>query len=56
MLGPLANLTVALLGEMTARNDTSMSIDDAKRGRILRGLSIRLVRLVMCNSLAGGGA
>jgi sulfotransferase len=38
MSGPLANLTVALLGEMSARNDTSMFIDDTKRERILRGL------------------
>jgi sulfotransferase len=38
MSGPLASLTVALLGEMSARNDTSIFIDDVKRERILRGL------------------
>jgi sulfotransferase len=38
MSGPLANLAGTLLGEMSARNDTSMFIDDAKRERILRGL------------------
>jgi sulfotransferase len=36
--GPLANLAVTLLGEMSARNDTSIFIDDAKRQRILQGL------------------
>jgi sulfotransferase len=36
---PLMDLVVALLGEMSARNDaSSVFIDDAKRERILRGL------------------
>jgi sulfotransferase len=38
MSGPLVDLVVALLGEMSARNDTAIYIDDAKRERILRGL------------------
>src|ERR1700733_4469739 len=38
MSGPLAGLFGALLGEMSARNEFSVFIDDAKRQRILRGL------------------
>jgi sulfotransferase len=38
MSGPLAGLFGALLGEMSARNEFSIFIDDAKRERILRGL------------------
>ena len=38
MSGPLAGLFGALLGEMSARNEYSVFIDDAKRQRILRGL------------------
>ena len=38
MSGPLAGLFGALLGEMSARNEYSIFIDDAKRQRILRGL------------------
>jgi len=38
MSGPLAGLFGALLGEMSARNEFSVFLDDAKRGRILRGL------------------
>jgi sulfotransferase len=38
MSGPLAGLFGALLGEMSARNEYSVFIDDAKRRRILRGL------------------
>lgn len=38
MSGPLAGLFGALLGEMSARNEFSVFIDDAKRERILRGL------------------
>jgi sulfotransferase len=36
--GPLAGLFGALLGEMSARNEYSVFIDDAKRQRILGGL------------------
>ena len=36
--GPLSGLSGALLGEMSARNEFSVFIDDAKRERILRGL------------------
>ena len=38
MSGPLAGLFDALLSEMSARNEYSVFIDDAKRERILRGL------------------
>src|SRR5699024_6041458 len=38
MSGPLAGLFGALLGEMSARNEFAVFIDDAKRERILRGL------------------
>lgn len=38
MSGPLAGLFGALLGEMSARNEFSIFIDDAKRQRILHGL------------------
>jgi sulfotransferase len=38
MSGPLAGLFGALLGEMSARNEFSVFIDDTKRERILRGL------------------
>ena len=38
MSGPLAGLFGALLGEMSARNEYSVFIDDAKRQRILHGL------------------
>jgi sulfotransferase len=38
MSGPLAGLFGALLGEMSARNEYSVFLDDAKRQRILRGL------------------
>jgi sulfotransferase len=38
MSGPLAGLFGALLSEMSARNEFSVFIDDAKRERILRGL------------------
>jgi sulfotransferase len=38
MSGPLAGMFGALLGNMSARNEYSMFIDDAKRERILRGL------------------
>jgi sulfotransferase len=38
MSGPLAGLFGALLTEMSARNEYSVFIDDAKRERILRGL------------------
>lgn len=38
MSGPLAGLFGALLGKMSARNEFSVFIDDAKRERILRGL------------------
>ena len=38
MSGPLAGLFGALLGEMSARNEFSVFIDDVKRQRILRGL------------------
>ena len=38
MSGPLAGLFRALLGEMSARNEFSVFIDDAKRQRILHGL------------------
>jgi sulfotransferase len=38
MSGPLAGLFGALLGEMSARNEFSMFIDDTRRQRILRGL------------------
>lgn len=38
MSGPLATLFGALLGQMSARNEYSVFIDDAKRERILRGL------------------
>src|ERR1700749_2113010 len=38
MSGPLAGLFGALLGQMSARNEYSVFLDDAKRQRILRGL------------------
>jgi sulfotransferase len=38
MSGPLAGLFGALLSEMSARNEYSIFIDDAKRERILYGL------------------
>ncbi|MGX9790398.1 sulfotransferase family protein [Mycobacterium sp. MMS18-G62] len=38
MSGPLAGLFGALLDQMSARNEYSVFIDDAKRRRILRGL------------------
>jgi len=38
MSGPLNGLFNALLGEMSARNEFSVFIDDARRERILRGL------------------
>ena len=38
MSGPLAGLFGALLGEMSARNEYSVFLDDVKRQRILRGL------------------
>src|SRR6201995_5308955 len=38
MSGPLAGLFGALLSEMSARNEFSIFIDDAKRERTLRGL------------------
>ncbi|MGI9176436.1 MAG: sulfotransferase family protein [Pirellulales bacterium] len=38
MSGPLAGLFGALLGQMSARNEYSVFIDDAKRERLLRGL------------------
>jgi sulfotransferase len=38
MSGPVAGLFGALLGNMSARNEYSIFIDDAKRERILRGL------------------
>jgi sulfotransferase len=38
MSGPLAGLFGALLGQMSAGNEFSVFIDDAKRRRILRGL------------------
>jgi sulfotransferase len=38
MSGPLAGLFGALLGQMSARNEFSVFIDDAKRHRILHGL------------------
>ncbi|MEB3022576.1 sulfotransferase family protein [[Mycobacterium] crassicus] len=38
MSGPLAGLFGALLGEMSARNEFSVFIDDGKRERILHGL------------------
>src|ERR1700739_713797 len=38
MSGPLAGLFEARLGEMSARNEYSVFIDDAKRQRILHGL------------------
>lgn len=38
MSGPLAGLFGALLAEMSARNEFSVFIDDAKRQRILHGL------------------
>jgi sulfotransferase len=38
MSGPLAGLFGALLSEMSARNEYSIFIDDAKRQRILHGL------------------
>lgn len=38
MSGPLAGLFGALVGQMSARNEYSVFIDDAKRERILRGL------------------
>ncbi|MFN8072783.1 MAG: sulfotransferase [Mycobacterium sp.] len=38
MSGPLAGLFGALLGQMSARNEYSVFIDDAKRERILHGL------------------
>jgi sulfotransferase len=38
MSGPLARLFGALLSEMSARNEYSVFIDDAKRQRILHGL------------------
>lgn len=38
MSGPLAGLFGALLGQMSARNEFSVFIDDTKRERILHGL------------------
>jgi sulfotransferase len=38
MSGPLAGLFDALLAQMSARNEFSVFLDDAKRQRILRGL------------------
>lgn len=38
MSGPLAGLFGALLGQMSARSEYSVFIDDAKRERVLRGL------------------
>ncbi|MEI7913713.1 MAG: sulfotransferase [Mycobacteriaceae bacterium] len=38
MSGPLAGLFGSLLGQMSARNEFSVFIDDAKRERILHGL------------------
>jgi sulfotransferase len=38
MSGPLAGLFGALLGEMSARNEFSVFIDDVKRQRLLYGL------------------
>jgi sulfotransferase len=38
MSGPLSGLFGALLGEMSARNEYSVFLDDVKRQRILRGL------------------
>src|SRR5690348_16214927 len=38
MSGPLAGLFGALLGQMSARNEYSVFIDDTKRERILHGL------------------
>ena len=38
MSGPLAGLFGALLGEMSARNEFSVFLDDTKRQRILHGL------------------
>ena len=38
MSGPLSGLFGALLGDMSARNEFSVFIDDAKRERILHGL------------------
>ncbi len=38
MSGPLAGLFGALLGQMSARNEYSVFLDDVKRQRILRGL------------------
>lgn len=38
MSGPLAGLFGALVGQMSARNEYSVFIDDAKRERVLRGL------------------
>lgn len=38
MSGPLAGLFGALLGEMSARNEFSVFIDDAQRQRVLRGV------------------
>jgi sulfotransferase len=38
MSGPLAGLFGALLGQMSARNEYSVFLDDTKRQRILRGL------------------
>src|ERR1700748_1461460 len=37
MSGPLAGLFGALLGQMSARNEYSVFLDDTKRQRILRG-------------------
>lgn len=38
MSGPLAGLFGALVGQMSARNEYSVFIDDARRERVLRGL------------------
>jgi sulfotransferase len=38
MSGPLAGMFGTLLGEMSARNEFSVFIDDAQRQRVLRGL------------------
>lgn len=38
MSGPLAGMVGALLGEMSARSEFSVFIDDAQRQRVLRGL------------------
>lgn len=49
MSGPLAGLFGALLSEMSARNEFSVFIDDAKRERILHGLLDSIERLIQRN-------